>query len=241
MEIKIFDNYDELSAAAADAVIETILHRSNALLCFATGNSPLGTYKALAEKIKQQRVDLSKCFCIGLDEWLGVSPQVKGSCHYDLHHHVFQPLGIQASQVHLFDGLTTAINDECEKMNELIEAKGGVDCMIVGIGLNGHIGFNEPGVSVQLRAHVQELHEATLLSGQTYFTEAVEIKNGITLGLAQVMNARKVLLLANGKSKAAIIKAATTGEITEQVPASCLQLHKNAMVMIDAAAAGLIN
>ncbi len=240
MQVKIYDDYEKLSEATADEFIDTIKQKPTALLCFATGNTPIGTYKALAKKIKEQELDVSKCFCIGLDEWLDVPPEVKGSCYYDLHHHVFEPLGIHSSQIHLFNALSTDIADECNKMNELIESKGGVDCMIVGIGKNGHIGFNEPGVSVKLQAHEQVLHIETLASGQNYFSGPVKIEKGITLGLAQVMNAKKLLLLASGMNKAEIIKAAIKGEITEMIPASCVQLHQNVFVMIDKEAASLI-
>lgn len=240
MKLNIYEDYNEMSAAAADLVIDVVKKKPEAVLCFATGNTPVGTYQWLAEKAKAGKTDFSNCFCIGLDEWLGVPATKSGSCHYILQQQVFGPLGIKGSQVHLFDGMTTDIESECNRMNKMIDSKGGIDCMLVGIGLNGHIGFNEPGVDMNLLAHEQELHQSTLASGQNYFTEATEIKKGITLGMAQVMKAGTLLLLANGQSKAAIMQLALEGEITNRVPASYVQAHKNGVVMLDKQAAAAL-
>ena len=155
MECRIFDDYEELSEAAADLIIGMVEKKPDAVLCFATGNSPVGTYKALARKAKEQGTDFSQCFCFGLDEWLGVPPEKNGSCHYLLYEQVFNPLGINPAQVHLFDGMTRDIQMECRIMNGEMENAGGIDCMLVCIGLNGHIGFNEPGVDIRLQAHEQ--------------------------------------------------------------------------------------
>ncbi|RTL60812.1 MAG: glucosamine-6-phosphate deaminase [Sphingobacteriales bacterium] len=233
MTVKIFDDYNSMSAAAADIIIETVKHKPEALLCFATGNTPVRTYEILIEKAKASNTDFSRCFCIGLDEWIGVPKEKYGTCHYLLHQQVFNPLGIKSSQIHIFDGMNTNIKAECNKMDAVIDSKGGVDCMLVGIGINGHIGFNEPGVDVTLKAHEQELHGSTLASGQHYFNEPTPISKGITLGLAQVLKAKKLLLLANGKSKTAIIKQAVEGELTNKVPASYVQRADNAIIIID--------
>ena len=237
MDIKIFRDHHDLSAAAADIIIDIVQRKPDALLCFATGNTPVLTYGLLAEKAAVQKVDFSKCFCIGLDEWLGVPGEKTGSCKYILQQQVFNPLGIGDEQVYLFDGMTQDIEAACKAMNNLIDSKGGIDCMLAGIGLNGHIGFNEPGVDISLQAHEQELHTATLASGQNYFDEPTPIKKGITLGMAQVMKAGSLLLLANGESKAAIIKKALEETVSNKVPASFIQQHENGLVLLDEAAA----
>lgn len=240
MELKVFNDYNAMSDAAAGVIIDCVKRDPQALLAFATGNTPILAYKLLAEKAKKQNIDFSKCFCIGLDEWLGVPPHVKGSCHHDLHEHVFQPLGIKESQLHLFDGMTTDIKTECDKMNELIRKHGGVDCLLAGIGVNGHIGFNEPGVDISLEAHKQLLHPTTVAGGQNYFDGVTKVEKGITLGMVQVMSAKMFLLLANGRSKAAILKEALESEVTNRVPASYAQRHENAIVIIDKEAASLL-
>lgn len=240
MEVKIFEDYNLMSSAAADIIIDCVKYKPNALLAFATGNTPILTYKLLGEKAKQKQVDFSQCFCIGLDEWVGVPPTVKGSCHYDLHEHVFKPLGLKQSQIHLFDGLAADIPSECKKMNELVREHGGVDCLLAGIGVNGHIGFNEPGVDPSLEAHAQLLHATTLASGQNYFKEVTKLEKGLTLGLSQAMNAKKFLIVANGRSKADIIKKTVQGEVTNEVPASYIQNCENGIVIIDKEAASAL-
>lgn len=241
MECRIFDDYDSLSDAAAELIIQIVERKPEAVLCFATGNSPVGTYKALSRKAKERGTDFSQCFCFGLDEWLGVPPEKSGSCHYLLVEQVFRPLGIREEQVHLFNGMTSDVATECRIMNGEIEQAGGIDCMLVGIGLNGHVGFNEPGVEVTLEAHEQELKGSTLASGQLYFNEPTEISKGITVGMAQVMKARCLLMLANGQNKAAIIQQACEGPVTNEVPASYIQQHRHAVLMIDKAAAAALS
>jgi glucosamine-6-phosphate isomerase len=235
--LKIYNDYNKMSAAAAELILDAVQMKPEAVLCFATGNTPIGTYRELTVKAKETGTDFSRCFCIGLDEWLGVPGNKSGSCKYILQEQVFDPLGIKQTQVHLFDGLTTAVEEECKKMNTLIENKGGIDCMLVGIGTNGHIGFNEPGVDSTLKAHEQVLHASTLDAGKHYFNEPTPIKKGITLGLAQVLQAKMLLLLANGTSKSAIIRKALEGEIGPAVPASFIQQHTNAYVLLDKEAA----
>ncbi len=237
MHIKIYNDYDKMSAAAAELILDVVRLKPEAVLCFATGNTPVGTYRQLTAKAKESGTDFSRCSCIGLDEWLGVPGDKSGSCKYILQEQVFDLLGIKQTQVHLFDGLTSAVEVECEKMNAFIDSRGGIDCMLVGIGTNGHIGFNEPGVDSTLKAHEQVLHASTLDSGKHYFNEPTLIKKGITLGLAQVLQAKMLLLLANGTSKSAIIRKALEGEISPAVPASFIQQHTNAYVLLDKEAA----
>lgn len=230
-----------MSDAAAGLIIDLVKEIPEVLLCFATGNTPVGTYRLLVQKAKEQQVDFSKCSFIGLDEWVGVPGDKSGSCEFILYEQLFRPLGIEEVQIHLFDGMEEDTAAECSKMNAYIEATGGIDCMLAGIGLNGHIGFNEPGVTINQGAHEQELHESTLASGQLYFNEPTEIKKGITLGMAQVLAARTLLLLANGNSKASIIQQAVEGTVTNMVPASFMQQHKNAALILDKDAASLLS
>ena len=237
LNIKIYNDYNTMSAAAADLILDVVRLKPEAVLCFATGNTPVGTYRELAAKARKSGTDFSRCFCIGLDEWLGVPGNKSGSCNYILQEQVFDPLGIKQTQVHLFDGMTTMVEEECEKMNRVIDHRGGIDCMLVGIGTNGHIGFNEPGVDSMLKAHEQVLHASTLDSGKHYFKEPTPIKKGITLGLAQVLQAKMLLLLANGVSKSVIIRKALEEEISPAVPASFIQQHTNAYVLLDKEAA----
>ncbi len=241
MKLQIFNSYELMSDAAADLIIEIVTNKPDAVLCFATGNTPVRTYQLLIEKAVSQHTDFTKCFCIGLDEWLGVAEDISGSCHYILQNQIFRPLGITKNQVHLFNGTAEDPENECEKMNKIIESKAGIDCMVVGIGINGHIGLNEPGVDVSRKAHIATLHETTILSGQNYFKEPTIINKGITLGMAQIMQARTLLLLASGKNKAAILQQATRGSISNDVPASFIQQHENALILVDKEAAATLS
>jgi galactosamine-6-phosphate isomerase len=237
MEIKVFADYITMSSAAAAAIINCIQKNPDALLCFATGDTPKLTYQLLVEYTKKDKVDFSKCFMIGLDEWLGIPPDNSGSCHLFLHHYLFHPLSINPSQIHLFDALTTGEEAECQKMNNLIMYKGPIDFMLVGVGMNGHIGFNEPGTDINSLAHISILDNVTKTVGKKYFEQEVQINKGITLGLKHVMNTETLLLLANGKKKSPVVKRAIEGEIDKSFPASFIRQHKNGIVMLDSEAA----
>ena len=237
MELKLYKDYDELSAAAASLIIDCVKAKPNALLCFATGDTPKLAYQLLAKKAVSDRIDFSKCFIIGLDEWMGIPPDNPGSCHFFLHEYLFKPMGIGGSQIHLFNAFAKNEKEECEKMNELIAKKGGINLVVVGVGMNGHIGFNEPGTDIDSLAHVAILDETTKTVGQKYFQDKVSIGKGITAGLKQVMQAGTLLMMANGKKKAPVIKRTVEEEISTHFPATLIQQHKNSFLMIDQEAA----
>jgi glucosamine-6-phosphate isomerase len=233
MEIKVMRDYAAMSAAAAATIIDCVQQKPDALLCFATGDTPKLTYQILAEKVSKEKIDFTKCFFVGLDEWLGIPPDNTGSCHYFLHHYLFQPLGIAASQVHLFDGMTANEQSECEKMNKIIDENGVIDFMLVGVGMNGHIGFNEPGTDPGSLAHVSDLDQTTKTVGKKYFEGEVSINKGITLGLKQVMEAKTLLMIANGKKKAPVIKRAVQEQISPSFPATLIRGHTRSILLID--------
>jgi len=236
MELKVYNNYNDLSAAAAEIIIDCVKSKPDALLCFATGDTPKLAYQMVAEKVVKENIDFSKCFMIGLDEWMGISPENTGSCHWFLHEYLFKPVNIDLSQVHLFDAFAKDEEAECKKMNKLIAANG-IDLMVVGVGMNGHIGFNEPGTDIESLAHVAILDETTKTVGQKYFRDKVSIEKGITVGLKQVMQAEKLLVMANGKKKAPVIKRVVEEHLNTDFPASLIQVHKNSLLMIDDEAA----
>ena len=240
MQLKIYKDYHSLSEAAATEIIELVKNKPDAVLCLASGDTPRLTCKLFAEKAIKEKIDLSNVTFIGLDEWVGIPPENEGSCHYFFQHEVLTPLHFSADQVHLFDAISENQEEECRKMDNIIFEKGGIDLMIVGIGMNGHIGFNEPGVSFDKHSHVIDLDDTTLSVGQKYFKTAVSLLKGITLGLNHLRESKKVLLLANGAKKAGVIQKTVEGEITLSFPASIMQKHSNGFVMIDEEAAGLI-
>lgn len=237
MQIKIFKDYEALSDYAAEAMMDAVLQKPNCLIGIVSGDSPRLAYDLFYEKCKTDGVDTSQVCFAGFDEWVGIPPENDGSCHAFLHRHVFTPLGLPKANYHVFDAMSGDLQGECERMNAFIAERGGLDLLLVGVGMNGHIGFNEPGVDFGNYAHVQLLEDITLSVGQKYFQTATELKYGITLGLRHLMEAKQVLMLANGQKKAPVMKRALEGEIGNAVPASIIRQHPNSEVLLDEAAA----
>ena len=240
MQIVSFKNYEQLSAYAADFIADSIKNKPNLVLCMASGSTPALTCDLLVQKLKEGQVDYSKFTFLGLDEWVGLPPTNTGSCHYFFHKKIFEPLQLSPSQYFLFNALAEDLKDECSKMDKMISDKGGIDIMIVGIGMNGHIGFNEPGTSFTLLSHVAELDEITKSVGQKYFDGPVALGEGITIGLGHLMNTKKVFLMANGSKKAEVIKKTIEGPVTKSFPASIMQKHPDGCILIDEEAGSLL-
>lgn len=240
MQIDIHKGYEALSHRAADIIIEFVRQNPDAVLCLAAGDTPRLTYDLVAKEVGDGKADFRGCTFVGLDEWVGIPPENEGSCHYFLHRHLFDPLQIPAEAIHLFDALSGNLDYECTKMNEIISARGGIDLMLVGIGMNGHIGFNEPGASPDSYAHVVDLDEATQTVGQKYFSQQTSLTRGITLGLKHLLDATKVILIANGAKKAAVIQQALEGPVTPDIPASIIRMHTGSRVLLEEAAAAAL-
>lgn len=240
MQLEVYHNHEEQSNSAAELMIETIINKPNAVITLATGDSPKLAYQLFVEKVIDQGVDISQVFFTGLDEWVDVAPTNPGSCHFFLHQYIFSPLKLSASQYHLFKSAGETAGADCQQMNQVLSAKGGIDLMVVGVGMNGHIGFNEPGASLENEAHVAQLEPVTLQVGQKYFDGKTPIQKGMTLGLKQVMGARTLLAMANGEKKAGIIQTALEGTISNHVPISLIRQHTDGIVMLDEAAASLL-
>jgi glucosamine-6-phosphate isomerase len=232
-----FTNYQELSAFAADKIIKLVQQKPTAVLCLAGGDTPALTYDKIVEKAQAASVDFSGVTFIGLDEWVGIPPAMPGSCYYFLQQKIFGPLHIQKDRIYFFDAMSKDLKEECNRINLAVQQQGGIDLALVGIGMNGHIGFNEPGVDAASNAHVVELDEVTTAVGQKYFTSGTALAKGITLGMAQIMAAREVVLIASGEKKAAIIRKAIQEKIADTIPASLINAHPHASVLLDAGAA----
>jgi glucosamine-6-phosphate isomerase len=241
MTLLVYSGEHELANAVATEIINIIKEKPTAVICFASGNSPKLSCEHFVNMALSGDVDTSQFFFIGLDEWVGVPPAMRGSCHYDFQERIFNPLNIPSSQYHLFDALATDLQVECDTMDKVIADKGGIDLMIVGIGMNGHIGFNEPGTKFELRSHVVQLDPITKSVGQKYFDQQMQLEKGITLGFEHLLQSKRVLLLANGASKAEVIKQAIEGPVNIDFPASVMQLHSNGTIMVDAAGASLLS
>jgi galactosamine-6-phosphate isomerase len=240
MHLKIYDDHQGLSDTAANEIVSLIRNKPGAVVCLASGETPRLTCQLLVQKLKNEKIDISQLTMIGLDEWVNVPPDSEGSCHYFFKNELINPLQIPEKQVHLFNAMSDKLQDECRKMDAVIRDKGGIDLMVVGIGMNGHIGFNEPGVSFDNYSHVIDLDDTTLTVGQKYFKSKVALQKGITLGLKHLQESKKVLLLANGTKKADVIRKTVEEKVTNTFPASIMQTHANGFVMVDKEAASLL-
>jgi galactosamine-6-phosphate isomerase len=240
MQLIISDTYEAMSARAAEAVMQKMNFHRNGLLCPASGDSPTGLYKELINQLNNNGTDISGWNFVGLDEWLGMNGNDEGSCRFHLNNQLFNPLHISENNICFFDGKTKDLNAECDKVENFITKHGGIDVAIVGLGMNGHVGMNEPGTSSSLRSHVTEIDAITQQVGQKYFKEKTHISKGITLGIANLMEARNVILIVSGNKKAEIVRQLLEGEISEQLPASLLRNHPNCSVYLDFEAANLL-
>jgi glucosamine-6-phosphate isomerase len=233
MQSKILKNYEEMSQVAAEEIIKSIKSNPKATLCFASGDTPKRTCEIFVERIKNEGIDISKCTFIGLDEWIGIPPENEGSCTYFLMSYLIKPLNLSPNQYHLFNSDESKSAEECRKIDEVINRNGGLDCILVGIGLNGHIGLNEPNIPFTNYCHVSELAQMTIDTGQKYFNSTTKLTKGITVGLQHLMEAKKAILIANGTKKAPIMKAVFEAEINNQIPATIMRTHDNGLILMD--------
>jgi glucosamine-6-phosphate isomerase len=240
MAVKIFQDYHALSREAAHEILSQVRNKPSSVLCLAAGDTPRFCYNLLSEIARNEGVDFSQCTFVALDEWIGIPPENEGSCAYFLNTNLFGPLGSGQHQINLFNAMATDLQRECKRMDEVINQRGGIDLMMVGIGMNGHIGFNEPGVSEHQYTHVVDLDETTRSVGQKYFRETTHLTRGITLGFRHLLESQKVILMASGKKKAYIIRKALQEHITTEVPASIIRKHKHSLTMLDKDAAAAL-
>ena len=173
-----FPDHASLSQYTAEHIAAIINQKPDALLCLASGDTPIETYHHLVELAKARRVDVSQCTFVGLDEWVGFGPEDAGSCSYYVFRDLFTPLQLRPDQVHVFDAKATDLAAECAKIDSLIDARGGLDLLLVGMGMNGHIALNEPGTPFTLGCHVGELAESTITVGQKYFEQETVLDAG---------------------------------------------------------------
>jgi glucosamine-6-phosphate isomerase len=240
MKVIVCSSYADMSLQAAEDLIGCMGSRKNPLLCAASGDSPSGLYKNLVAKLGRKELKISDWSFLGLDEWVGLNGSDEGSCRYHLNRELFFPLHVPEDDLFFFDGRKKDLNLECRQAESFILRHGGIDATILGLGLNGHVGMNEPGTPVSSRTHVTALDPITTQTGQKYFTEARSLSEGITLGLGTILDSRNIFLLVSGTKKASIVKTVLEGDISEKVPASLLRRHPGLRIYLDNEAAGLL-
>jgi glucosamine-6-phosphate deaminase len=238
MLVIIKEDYQQMSIEAAKQVASLIRKKPDCVIGFATGSTPLGLYRELIRMHKEEGLDFSKVVSFNLDEYVGLPPTHPESYHYFMWQNLFKHININPSNVHIPMGMAEDIEAFCDWYEEKIIAYGGIDLQILGIGANGHIAFNEPGSSLGSRTRIKTLDEKTRLDNSRFFNSMDEVpKYAITMGVGTIMEARRLLLLANGIKKAEAIKQTVEGPIMAKYPATIVQLHRYATVIVDKEAA----
>lgn len=234
MNYQVFSTYDALSAHASQFILDYVRQKPTATICVASGETPLLTFQKIVANAKPE--DFEQATFVALDEWVGIAPDNAGSCRSYIDSPLITPLGIPAERVSFFDSLADDLEAECQRVNDFIASKGGLDIIMVGIGMNGHLGLNEPGTSFDTYAHVSKLEEVTASVGQKYFQSETPLTHGITVGLKHLLEAKVAIVLANGEKKKGIIQRVLEESVSEKLPASALKLHSNSYLWVDSAA-----
>ena len=234
-------NYQDLSRKAANIISAQIIMKPDCVLGLATGSSPVGTYKQLIEWYNKGDLDFSKVTTINLDEYKGLGPDNDQSYRYFMNTNLFDHVNIDKSHTFVPDGLEPDPQKACAAYNEIIRSHGGFDLQLLGLGRKGHIGFNEPGAAFEKETHCVDLTESTIEANKRFFVSEDDVpKQAYTMGIKNIMQAKKILLIAGGEEKAEALKNSLYGPITPSVPASILQLHNDVTVIADEAALSLI-
>lgn len=240
MELIIESSYEALGKRAAVDLLRIVSSTQNPLICPTSGSTPAALYKALVQQLQTEEIDYSGWRFVGLDEWAGMNEKDEGSCRDFVNTELFQPLGIREEAICFFDGRAADMEAECARTETFIQQHGGITVAIVGLGLNGHVGMNEPGTPVSIRSHVAGIAEETKHIGQKYFTESKDLSQGLTLGLATLLDAQHLFLMANGAKKAAVVKRIVEEEESEKLPATLLKQHPKFSIYLDTEAAQLL-
>ena len=226
------ESYEELSRKAAAIIAAQVISKPESVLGLATGSSPLGTYDCLVKAYENKDLDFSKVTSVNLDEYVGLTGDNDQSYRYFMDTNLFSKINIRKECTFVPNGCAEDVEKECSDYDARIESLGGIDIQLLGIGLDGHIGFNEPDDVFIKETHLVDLDPSTIEANARFFESADDVpRKAVTMGMGGIMNAKKVLLIANGKNKEEIMKKAFFGPITPQVPASILQLHPDVTVI----------
>lgn len=241
MRIIVTDSYEKMGMEAANIVAGQVYLKPASVLGLATGSTPVSMYQRLAAVHKTVGLDFSEVTTFNLDEYIGMSSDNPQSYHYFMQENFFRHINIRPENVYLPDGMADDMIAEGERYEKLIEAKGGIDLQVLGIGQNAHIGFNEPDVKFAATTHKVELDEETIQANSRFFASPSEVpRYAISMGIKTIMMAEHVILLANGRNKAQAVYKAVCGDVTPEAPASILQLHRDVVVIVDEEAASLL-
>lgn len=232
MKFITVDTYEKMSRKAANIISAQIIAKPNCVLGLATGSSPVGTYKQLIDWYNKGDIDFSNVTSINLDEYIGLDGSNDQSYRYFMNTNLFDHVNIDKANTFVPNGCAEDMDKECAAYDERIKAYGGIDLQLLGIGLDGHIGFNEPDDVFVKNTHVVDLDESTIEANARFFESINDVpRKAVTMGMGGIMNAKKILLVANGANKKEILEKAFFGPITPEIPASILQLHPDVTVI----------
>ena len=235
-------DYKDMSRKAANIISAQVITKPDCVLGLATGSTPEGMYAQLVEWYKKGDLDFSEVKSVNLDEYRGMTRDNDQSYYYFMHKHLFDHVNIDPANTHLPNGIAENPQEECIRYENQIKSMGGVDLQLLGMGHNGHIGFNEPGSAFEKETHCVDLAESTVEANKRFFASEEEVpRQAYTMGIKNIMQAKKILLIASGEEKAEALKRALYGPITPAVPASILQLHGDVTVIADESALSLID
>lgn len=237
MKIYKAKDYKDMSRKAANIISAQVIMKPNCVLGLATGSTPIGTYDQLVEWYNKGDLDFSEVTTVNLDEYKGLPRTNDQSYYYFMHQHLFDRVNIDPERTNVPNGMEPDAEKECGGYEELIRSLGGVDLQLLGLGHNGHIGFNEPGEAFEKETHCVDLTESTIEANKRFFASADDVpKQAYTMGIKTIMQAKKILIVVNGENKADIVERAFFGPVTPEVPASILQLHNDVTLVGDEAA-----
>ena len=237
MRIYRAKDYDEMSRIAANIISAQLIMKPDCVLGLATGSTPIGTYKQLIERYQKGDLDFSEVTTVNLDEYKGLPKDNDQSYYYFMHDNLFNHVNLKEGRSFLPDGTEPDSEKACGDYNAVIRQAGGIDLQLLGLGNNGHIGFNEPADHFPKETHCVDLTPSTIEANKRFFEKAEDVpRQAYTMGIGTIMSAKKVLLVVSGAGKAEILREALCGPVTPKVPASILQFHKNVYVVADEAA-----
>lgn len=237
MRIIEANDYKDMSRKAANIISAQIILKPECVLGLATGSTPIGLYEQLVEWYKKGDLDFSRLSTVNLDEYKGLDRENDQSYYYFMHDHLFNHVNVRPERTNVPNGMEPDSEKECKRYEELIDSLGGADLQLLGLGHNGHIGFNEPAPVFEKATHCVDLTESTIEANKRFFASAEEVpKQAYTMGIGTIMKAKKILVVVNGEDKAEIVAKAFSGDVTPEVPASILQMHQDVTLVGDKAA-----
>ncbi len=237
MRVYVAEDYTGMSRKAANILSAHVILNPSCVLGLATGSTPIGTYKQLIDWYNKGDLDFAEVHTVNLDEYVGLSPEHDQSYRYFMQTNLFDHINIKRENTNVPNGLAEDLEAECARYNQVIRDLGGIDIQVLGMGHNGHIGFNEPGHAFELETHAVDLTQTTIDANARFFASKDEVpRRAVTMGIKSIMQAKQILVVVSGADKADIVKAAFTGPVTPAVPASILQMHPNVVLVGDKAA-----